>query len=375
MTIFRTSIATGFLLLLTACASAENLADASRPGAAPQQIAPYQNGHGRDRPIIAVVGENDGTEMTDFLIPYDVLSRSQAAQVLAVSTGPGLVQLHPGLRIQPQASLEAFDTRFPAGADYVILPAMHKQDDKVLQQWLAGQSAKGATVVSICDGALVAADAGLLKGKRGTAHWATEAHRTDHYPDTVWVKNTRYVADGQMVSSAGISAALPVSLALVEAIAGRERAVRLAAEMGVTDWSDRHDSDRFQLSHFGNLADMAVAHGTNGWFHDTETIGIPLEPGIDEMVLAVFTDAYGRTGRSRPSPVVAAGESIVSRNGLTILPAQSVIGRKVDRMLPGLGGISPGQSFDKALQSVEESYGSTTSAAVALEFEYPRKAN
>lgn len=369
MRLSRIPVIAGFFLLLTACASADNLADASRPDAAPERIEPYQVRFGRERPVIAVIGENGGTEMTDFLIPYDVLSRSGIAEVLAVSTEPGEIELQPGLRVRSQGDLARFDVRFPAGADYVIVPAMRKQGDQALLQWLSAQSAKGATVVSICDGALVAADAGLLRGKRGTAHWATQSLRVDRYPDTVWVKNTRYVADGRMVSSAGISAALPVSLALVEAIAGRDRAQRVAAEMGIGDWSARHDSDRFQLSHLGNLLDMSVTYGTNRWFHAKESVGIALEPGMDEMVLAIFADSYARTGRSRPVALAASGGSIVSRNGLTILAAPA---DRPDRVLPSLAGLSPGQSFERALQSVDEDYGAATASAVALEFEYPR---
>src|SRR5437868_4689076 len=186
-----------------------------------QRIAPYAARFGRTRPLIAVVGHNAGTELTDFVIPYGVLRESGAADVLAVATQPGPLRLRPAISVEAQATIDQFDQRFPEGADYVIVPAVRtdKIDDPVLLEWLKGQAGKGATIVSICDGALVVAKAGLFKGSRATGHWATQAQREHEFPDTQWLKNTRYVADGKRVSSAGVTAAIPLSLALVEAIA------------------------------------------------------------------------------------------------------------------------------------------------------------
>lgn len=195
---------------------------------AAESIPPYQDRFGRGQPLIAIVGENGGTELTDFAIPYGVLARSGAAQVTTVATQAGPLTMRPALKIQPHATVQQFDARYPDGADYVIVPAVNKADDPALLRWVAAQGAKGATIVSICDGALVVANAGLLKGRRATAHWATESLRKERYPDTQWQANTRYVADGKVVSSAGISAAMPTALALVEAIAGRARAAAVA---------------------------------------------------------------------------------------------------------------------------------------------------
>ncbi|HTM83216.1 hypothetical protein [Asticcacaulis sp.] len=52
--------------------------------------------HGRTRPVIAIIGENSGTEVTDFMIPYGVLKQSNAADVFAVSTqnGPMIIQIY-----------------------------------------------------------------------------------------------------------------------------------------------------------------------------------------------------------------------------------------------------------------------------------------
>jgi transcriptional regulator GlxA family with amidase domain len=76
---------------------------------------------------------------------------------------------------------------------------------------------KGATTVSICNGSLVLANDCLTDGHQATGRWSKHGLRVAKFPDTHWLKNTRYVADGKIVSSAGITAALPFSIALVEA--------------------------------------------------------------------------------------------------------------------------------------------------------------
>lgn len=333
-------------------------------------IAPYHDRFGRSQPLIAVVGENSGTELTDFAIPYGVLARSGAAQVTTVATQPGVLTMRPALKIQPDATTQQFDSKYPEGADYVIVPAVVKRDDPELLRWVATQGEKGATIVSICDGALVVAGAGLLKGHRATAHWATESHRKERFPDTQWISNTRYVADGKLVSSAGISAAMPTSLALLEAIAGHARAAAVAQEIGVDDWSTSHDSDRFH-PRMGNLTAYATMY-TNAWFHSSDSVGVPLADGMDEIALAFTADAWSRTARSQAYGVSAATAPVRTRSGLSVLPERAPGGADAPSiMLPALAAAPSGKALDKVLADLAERYGRRTAYRVALEFEYP----
>ena len=83
----------------------------------------------RERPLIAIIGINDATETTDYLMPYGVLRRADVADVVALATEPGPVTLYPALRVEPHATVADFDARHPEGADYVIVPAMSRDDD------------------------------------------------------------------------------------------------------------------------------------------------------------------------------------------------------------------------------------------------------
>src|SRR5687768_10865442 len=196
-------LAVAFATALFSAAPAAPAAQPPAPFAAAhitEAIAPWRARFGRSRPVVVIVGENGGTELSDFVIPYGVLARSGAVELFAVATRPGAMTMRPALRLQPDATTAAFDLRFPDGADYVIVPAVGNPTDPTLLAWLSGQSAKGATLVSICDGALLVANTGLLDGRRATAHWATESRRAEHHPDTLWVKDARYVVDGRFVS-------------------------------------------------------------------------------------------------------------------------------------------------------------------------------
>jgi hypothetical protein len=278
------------------------------------------------------------------------------------------MQMRPALRLQPDLTLASFDERFPDGADYVIVPAMMSMGKapSALVEWIRSQSERGATIVSICDGALIAARAGVFDGRRATGHWATYSRRKHEFPATRWLQNTRYVADGKVISSAGVTASIPLSLALVEAIAGTERAIKTAAELGISDWSDAHDSDQF------HVGPGVYALAIRNWLLPRKDIGIPVIEGVDEIALALTADAFSRTYRSRAYAVAEFAAPVKTRGGLTLLPdharGEESAPRYVYRPFEG----QPTRALDQALSDIEKMYGHRTSRFVALQLEYPR---
>jgi putative intracellular protease/amidase len=124
----------------------------------------------RDRPLIAIVGANAGTETTDYLMPYGILRRAGIADVMLLATEPGPVTLFPALMVEPRATVADFDAQHPDGADYVVVPAMSRDDDPAVLRWIRSQAGKGAIVIGVCAGAKIVGAAGLLDGKRATTH-------------------------------------------------------------------------------------------------------------------------------------------------------------------------------------------------------------
>jgi putative intracellular protease/amidase len=353
------------LSLTVAVASAPSASPASPPTTIPVWT-PRSVGA---QPLVVVAGENGGTELTDFVIPYGVLKRA-GIRTLTVAAHNGPLRFSPALKANVDATMAEFDAQHPSGADYVIVPAMVNRADPTVLAWLRDQARKGATVVSICDGALVVGNAGLLRGKSATAHWASAGLRLKQFPGTNWVSNSRYVADGKVISSAGISAAMPTSLALVEAISGKVRAAAVAREMEVSDWSPRHNSDAFRPQ-FEKLGTYAVKFLINPYLRRTQMVGVPVAEGMDEINVAILADAFSRTGRSRAVLMASTNDPVASRDGLRFLP--DVVGEStsVDVVLPPLADTAPGRAFDTTLASIAARYGSRTAYSVALDFEYP----
>lgn len=332
-------------------------------------IPTYAPRFGRSRPIVAVVGENTFTELTDYVIPYGVLHESGVADVVALATKVGPIQMFPALKIRPQSTVNEFDARFPEGADYVIVPAVHRTDDAALLSWVTSQAAKGATIVGVCDGVWVVANAGLLKGRKAVGHWYSFDDLEKKFPETTWVRNRRYVADGRFVTTTGVTASIPVSLALVEAIGGYERALSVARAIGATDWNAAHRSGDFKLRALHMY--VAATNWVSFWSH--EEIGVPISNGMNEVALALTADAYSRTYRSNAVSISPSAEEVRTRGGLLILPDRLTGGPKApNRTLKPPDGTKPVVALDAALRDIADTYGQATSAFVALQMEYPQ---
>ena len=342
------------------------------PGASDAgELARHAPRFDRARPVVAVLGYNPATEVTDYVVPYGILAESGVAEVVALATGEGPIRMSPALTFQAQATTRQFDERFPKGADYVIVPNVYDgQKDALLLDWVKRQAAAGAIIVGICDGVPVLANAGLLEGRRATAHWKTIDGLERRHAETRWLRNTRYVADGNVITTSGVSASIPISLALVEAIGGRAQAEKVAAFLGVDDWSSSHNSEQFKLT----AASLATVLGNKAMFWRHETLGLELGEGVDEISVALIADAYARTRRSPVISVARSDKPLRTRRGLALVPDHtSTGGARPSRMLPLLETLPPAHALDRALEGIATTYGEATAAFVALTMEYQHK--
>ena len=162
-------------------------------------------------------------------------------------------------------------------------------------QWIRSQSAKRAIIIGVCAGAKVVGDAGLLHGKRATTHWYSVKELRGKHPTMRYVEDRRLVVDDGVATTTGITASMPMSLTLIEAIAGRDKAQAVGRDIGLADWDARHESDAFKFTR--PFALTAIGNTAAFWSH--EQLGIELKPGVDEVSLALVTDAWSRTYRSQ----------------------------------------------------------------------------
>jgi putative intracellular protease/amidase len=318
----------------------------------------------RQKPVIAVIAENQGTEVTDFLVPFAVIAGSNLAEVHAVALSEGPVMLHPSMvAVDLPQTTASFAALYPDGADFVIVPAMHMPDNPALASWLREQQAHGATLMSVCDGAKVLASAGLLQGHSATAHWYALKDLRREYPQTQWRNDRRYIFDGNIVTTSGVSASVPATLALLEHIAGREPVEAYARQLGIDGWTPEHDGASFTLS--GRAMRTAAFNWLAFWNHERFALTAP--EGVEEAQLAFVPDAYARTYRSS---IALQGQQpqVRSKHGLIFHSAPSTA-RELDAAILQQ---PVGKALDAVLEQIGREQGLATSDFVALQLEYPR---
>jgi transcriptional regulator GlxA family with amidase domain len=106
--------------------------------------------------------------------------------------------------------------------------------------WLQRVAPATSVTASVCTGAFLLAQAGLLQGKRATTHWEDVAGLRRLFPEVEVVEERRWVDLGSIVTSAGISAGIDMSLHLVARLAGDELARQTARQMQYDWWDDEH---------------------------------------------------------------------------------------------------------------------------------------
>jgi AraC family transcriptional regulator, transcriptional activator FtrA len=174
-----------------------------------------------------VLGEVFGIDRVDDGVPkFDF-------RVCGLEAGKPL-SARNGVVVIPPYGLEAL-----AGADLVAVPATRLRDypPEVLDA-LRQAAAGGATMLSVCSGVFVLGAAGLLDGRRCTAHWVNTDELAERYPAAKIDQDVLFVDDGDLISSAGTAAGIDACLHLVRRELGSAVATRIARRMVVPPQRD-----------------------------------------------------------------------------------------------------------------------------------------
>lgn len=190
----------------------------------------------------------DDVELLDMAGPYEVFTtasrvhaRTQAAgadplftvTTLARTTSP--VRARAGLQLTPDATLAhhpALDCALVPGG---VVNAELRQP--LTLGWIAAQRRTARVVASVCTGALLLAEAGVLDGLAATTHWEDLDELRALRPAVQVREGVRWVDEGAVVTSAGISAGIDMCLHLVARLHSRDLALRTARQMDY-DWKD-----------------------------------------------------------------------------------------------------------------------------------------
>lgn len=189
----------------------------------------------------------DNVEVLDFAGPYEaftcatrVAAKEDSAsaplfEVFTIGASSGSLRARAGLLVQPDYSMQ----HHPA-MEVLIIPGGVVDAELVkpaLIEWIEHTAADSRITASVCTGAFLLARAGLLTGRRATTHWEDLAELQRMFPALRVVADWRWVDEGPVITSGGISAGIDMSLHIVERLASRALAQRTARQMEF-DWTE-----------------------------------------------------------------------------------------------------------------------------------------
>lgn len=170
----------------------------------------------------------DVTGPTEAFSLADRAAGGGAYEVELIAGDGGPIVSSSGLSVNPHRSLPAcrgpIDTLIVAGGLGVRAAAA----DERLVPWLRVAARRSRRVCSVCTGAFLLARAGLLEGRRATTHWAACDALQRTYPTTEVQPDPIFVRDGNVYTSAGVTAGIDLALALVEEDLGSSAALDVA---------------------------------------------------------------------------------------------------------------------------------------------------
>ncbi|MDM5233155.1 DJ-1/PfpI family protein [Lysinibacillus pakistanensis] len=179
----------------------------------------------------------DDVEVLDFAGPFEVFSVTEIENgqqpfvVETVSEKGNLVIATNGLKVQPDYSFDNVP-RF----DILIIPGglgareREMYNDNVIN-WITNQMKTVQLMTSVCTGALLLAKAGLLNGKMATTHWASLERLKIEFPQVEVQREVKFVDEGNVITSGGISAGINMSFHIVKRLLGSEVAQNTAKIM------------------------------------------------------------------------------------------------------------------------------------------------
>jgi putative intracellular protease/amidase len=215
-----------------------------------------------DGPSVAIL-VFDGVQIIDFTGPYEVFGQG-GFSTFTVAPGPGPITTSMGMKVTPDHTLADAPK-----ADIILLPGgdvdPHLENPQLIA-WIKQRAGAADHVLSVCNGAFFLAKAGLLDGLSATTFYDLIPELKKAAPKTRIVSDQRYVDNGKIVTTAGLSSGIDGSLHLIEKINGRGKAQQVALNMEY-DW--RPDSgfarasfaDRHLRSLFGRRLGLVIPGG------------------------------------------------------------------------------------------------------------------
>jgi transcriptional regulator GlxA family with amidase domain len=180
----------------------------------------------------------DDVEVLDFCGPFEVLATARPDgstntdaplfKVVTIAEENRLITCVGGLLVQPHHTI---DDHPPL--DILVVPGGQgtrtQRLNARLLDWISAQRQAIELTTSVCTGAFLLAERGILDGKRATTHWASVDWMRENYPGVTMLADERVVDEGSVITSAGVSAGIDMALHVVARLHGA----------GAAEWTAR----------------------------------------------------------------------------------------------------------------------------------------
>ncbi len=242
----------------------------------------------------------DRFQSLDLTGPLEVFNYAQTENpcysLQVYSKFGGLIKSTSGIEVQTKSftPLSSKDTMVVIGGAGIY----DAIEDKQFMYYIKTQAKKVKRIVSVCSGAFALAEAGLLDGKRATTHWNVAEKFTERYPEVKLEPDAIYIREGNILSSAGITAGMDLSLSLVEEDFDRPTAMHIARMLviyyrrlgGQSQFSEQLQTQTLGTKKFGKLLEYVRAHPNK----DLSITALALKSAMSERNFSRrFTDEVG----------------------------------------------------------------------------------
>jgi transcriptional regulator GlxA family with amidase domain len=253
-----------------------------------------------------------GVQALDVVGPAEVFSLADrlaspgyAVEVVAPDADP--VSTSSGMRLEPRSAISdcagALDTLIVAGG----LGVLDAERDARLTEWIVAAAKRSRRLASVCTGAFLLAHAGLLDGRRATTHWAWCDELARRHPQIEVERDPIFVRDGDVWTSAGVTAGMDLALALVEDDVGHRAALEVARWLVL--FAKRPGGQaQFSAGLAAQLADRSPLRDLQGWIagHLDENLTVEALADRAGMSTRTFARAFRREVGMTPAAYVEA---------------------------------------------------------------------
>ncbi|NIR48030.1 DJ-1/PfpI family protein [candidate division KSB1 bacterium] len=166
-----------------------------------------------------------GVQIIDFTGPWEVFGQA-GFEVFTVAQESGPITTTFGMSLNPDYNFNNCPK-----PDFILVPGgnvLKTQSDPEVKTWLHQNTEEANMVLSVCNGAFILAKSGLLEGLKATTTRSLVDGLAAAAPNIEVVRDTRFVDNGKIITSGGLSAGIDAALHLVSKVYGRKRAERIA---------------------------------------------------------------------------------------------------------------------------------------------------